>query len=746
LLTEAGLAGPGFCRAYADVVDHWLAELLDDEKDVALLAVGGYGRQELCPGSDLDVVLLHGGRKDIAKVANRIWYPIWDTGVKLDHSVRTVKEALSVADQDLKVILGLQTARLIAGDEAMASALIAGARDRWQRGARRWLTALANHTAERHDRFGEVAFLLEPDLKEGKGGLRDINAVHLARLATAVVPEPPPELAEAHDVLLTARVELHRSTGRPADVLRLEDQDAVATALGIDADALMAGIAAAARAVAWVGDDTWRRVASWLAGPKGRAATSDRPLGSGLLLRDGEVVLAPDAVVDSATALRAGVASAETGASLSRATLARLDAEVPSPPDPWPTATRDALLGLLGTGRPAVGVLEALDQKDLITRLLPEWAAVRSKPQRNAYHRFTVDRHLCEAAANAAALAHQVSRPDLLLAGTWLHDIGKGLPGDHTEVGMQVVRTVATRMGFPPDDVDLLVAMVEHHLLLPDVATRRDLDDPRTAELVAEAVGRLDLLELLGALTEADSLATGPAAWSDWKAGLVELLVRRAAALLEGERVPPLAPLVTDDHRKLMAEGDVAVAVDGERVTVVAPDRPGLFSRVAGVLALHGLDVRSASAAGEDAMAVEVFEVEAPFGAPDWSKVEADLRRATVGRLALDARLAERARTYGSRRATAAVGPGGPRVQFDNDASASATVIEVRAPDRIGVLYRITRALAECDLDVRTALVTTLGAEVVDAFYVTATGNGKITDPEELREIEQAVVGELARR
>jgi [protein-PII] uridylyltransferase len=735
------------------VADRWLTTLLGDEADVALVAVGGYGRRELCPASDLDVVLLHRGRKDIAKVANQIWYPIWDEGVKLDHSVRTVKEALAVADQDLKVMLGLQTARLVAGDADLAAVVATEALSHWRRSAKRWLPILGEHTAARHAKFGEVAFLLEPDLKEGRGGLRDCHAIDLAHLASAVVPEPPAELAEAHDTLLSARVELHRRTGRAADVLRLEEQDDVAAALGCDADTLMAQVAASARAIAWASDDTWHRVESWIAGPKGRAAAGgDRPLGAGLVLRDGEIVLAPDAVVDSSTALRAGAVAADTGARLARTTLDRLDAEVPPPPEPWPATTRDALLALLGAGRPAVAVLEALDQKDLITRLLPEWEAVRSKPQRNAYHRFTVDRHLCEAAANAAALVHRVERPDLLLAGTWLHDIGKGYSGgadskkrDHTVVGMEVVHKVGSRMGFASDDVDLLVAMVEHHLLLPDAATRRDLDDPRTAEAVAEAVGRRDLLELLAALTEADSLATGPAAWSDWKAGLVDQLVQRAAALLEGERVPPVTPLVTDDHRALMADGSVAVDVEGDRVTVVAPDRPGLFSRVAGVLALHGLDVRSASVAGEEGMAVEAFEVEAPFGAPDWAKVEADLRRATAGRLALDARLAERARAYGARRPTAAVGPGGPRVHFDNEASATATVVEVRAPDRIGVLYRITRALAECDLDVRTALVATLGAEVVDAFYVTATDNGKVTDPDELDEIEQAVLGELRR-
>ncbi|MDQ1373516.1 MAG: [protein-PII] uridylyltransferase, partial [Actinomycetota bacterium] len=499
--------------------------------------------------------------------------------MKLDHSVRTLKEAVSVADQDLKVMLGLQNARLIAGDSELALSLLDEARQRWRGGARRWLTALRDHGAERHARFGEVAFLLEPDLKEGRGGLRDVHAVRLAREATAVAPAPGGEVDDAYDELVTVRVELHRRTGRGADRLLLEDQDDVAAALGVDADALMARVATAARTIAWASDDTWGRVGSWLAGPKGRAASADRQLGAGLLLRDGEIVLAPDALLDAASALRAGAVSAETGAPLARATLERLAAEVPAPADPWPPATRDALLAVLGTGRPAVAVLETLDQKELLTRLLPEWEAVRSRPQRNAYHRFTVDRHLCEAAANAAELAWKVDRPDLLLAGTWLHDIGKGFTSggadgsrsDHTVVGMEIVERVATRMGFCPDDVALLVAMVEHHLLLPDVATRRDLSDPRTAEAVAEVVGRPDLLQLLGALTEADSLATGPAAWSDWKAGLVAELVARAGALLEGERVAAPAPLVTDEHRVLMGARTLAVRLADDRVTVVAP-------------------------------------------------------------------------------------------------------------------------------------------------------------------------------
>ena len=179
-------------------------------------------------------------------------------------------------------------------------------------------------------------------------------------------------------------------------------------------------------------------------------------------------------------------------------------------------------------------MFEALDQGGILVRLLPEWAPVRSRPQRNAYHRFTVDRHLWETAANAAALTDRVDRPDLLVLGALLHDIGKGYPGDHTVAGMALVREIGPRLGLGPGDVATLVAMVEHHLLLPDVAIRRDLNDPATIQRVADAVGDLGLLDLLAALTEADSLATGPSAWGTWKAQLVADLVARTRTALGG--------------------------------------------------------------------------------------------------------------------------------------------------------------------------------------------------------------------
>ncbi len=732
------------------MADRWLTGLLGAQTHMALVAVGGFGRRELCPASDLDVVLVHDGRSSAAvvqSVAERIWYPVWDAGIGLDHSVRTVKEALAVAAGDLKAALGLLDARLVAGDAGLAADLIERSRRQWVKGAGRRLPELAESVAARHERFGEVAFLLEPELKEGKGGLRDVHALRAAALATPVVDAGGAGVEAAHDLLLCVRVELHRRVGRTMDRLLLQEQDAVADALGhADADALMAAVSAAARTIAWTGDDAWRRVASARAGPRGRTTGRDRPLGPGLVLRDGEVALTADAnpAGDPSLALRGAAAAAQSGTWLARAALDRLAAETPPMPDPWPVAARTALVGLLGTGVDAVAPLEALDQQGLLVRALPEWEAVRCKPQRNAYHRFTVDRHLLEAAANAAALTRNVARPDLLLVGALLHDIGKGFPGDHTDAGVEVVGRIGPRLGFAPDDVAVLVDMVRHHLLLPDVATRRDLDDPATVEAVAAVVGDRDRLELLAALTEADSLATGPAAWGAWKAGLVADLVARVAGRLAGHQVAAAPALPTAAHRRLMADRRPVVDVAGTEVTVIAPDRPGLFCRVAGALALHGLDVRSAAAAAEAGMAVEVFEVEPAFGSPpDWTRVTADVERAVGGRLSLDARLAERARAYAGLRRASTARPAEPRVLFDDEASATATVVEVRAPDGIGVLYRITRALADCDLDVRSAKVSTLGHEVVDAFYVMDASGAKVADAGHRREVELAVLAEL---
>jgi [protein-PII] uridylyltransferase len=714
-------------------VDRWLAELLGAEAGVALVAVGGYGRKELLPRSDLDVLLLHGGRDDIAGIADRIWYPVWDSGAELDHAVRTVPQARRMARADLKVALGLLSARHVAGDPDLTERLRAGALEDWRSAAPARLAELHDAHTERARASGELAFLLEPDLKEARGGLRDVHAIQ-AVAAAWVAPAPGPKVRTAYEQILDTRHALHEVTGRRLDRLVLEEQDEVARALGLlDGDVLLRMLAGAARTVAYAVDHAFRQ-ADRLGGQPGgrrlrRRPAERRPLADGVVEQDGEVVLArvADPASDPALVLRAAAAAAQAGFPLAPRTLDRLT-ECPPLPVPWPAAARDSLLSLLGAGQAAVSVWEALDTEGLVTALIPDWERVRNRPQRNPLHTFTVDRHLAEAAARAAALTREVARPDLLLLAALLHDVGKGWPGDHSVTGEVVARDVGRRMGLPAPDVDLVASAVRLHLLLPMVATRRDLDDPVTVKQVATAVRSRALLELLHALAIADGLATGPAAWNDWKATLVADLVRRVKAVLDGEPMPGPAPLRTD-QLALAAEGGPAATVRGSEVTVVAPDRPGLLWRAAGVLASHRLAVRSANATSVGGTAVSVFDVEPEFGdPPDATLVAADLRRMLQGRLDVEDRLDRRARAVRSRAAAIPA----PKVTLIDDASDTATVVEVRAHDAPGLLWRVGRALGECGLDVRAARVETLGAEVVDVFYVT-DGDGKPLAADDLR-------------
>ncbi len=557
LLARADLQGDDFCRAYAAEADKWLSDLAervagDSKRHLALLAVGGYGRSSLCPYSDLDVVLVHDGHRDIKSVADAIWYPVWDEGVHLDHSVRRPSEVLSAAADDVRVALGLLDARLVWGEPKVGAPLIEKARTAWRDHlGLTFLPALEAQMAERRQAAGDVAFLLEPDLKESHGGLRDVGVLRSISVYAPLLADYADlsSLDEATALLTRVRVELHRIADREQDRLLLQDQDQVAAALAFaDADALMAAVSAAGRQIAWVSDDVWRRRRLWEPTPPSRrrlrrahpAPDGDSgpvALEPDLVEQNGEVALAANAAVsdDASLAFRLAAAAAELDRPIAKGSLHRLADRMPPPKDPWPISVRVALVRLLAAGRPAVDKAESLDQHGLLVRLLPEWAAVRNKPQRNAYHTFTVDRHLLEAAAIAAGLTDRVERPDLLVIGALLHDIGKGYPGDHTEVGIEVVGRLAARMGFEPDDVAILVDMVRLHLLLPDTATRRDLDDPTTITNVARAAGDRVRLHLLGALTEADSRATGPSAWGSWKAGLVAELVERTDRELSGE-------------------------------------------------------------------------------------------------------------------------------------------------------------------------------------------------------------------
>ena len=753
VLADTKLRGVRLTHALCEATDEWIREVwtraVEDvkvSKRVALVAVGGYGRGELAPFSDLDIMLIHDGAKNIDDLASKIWYPIWDSGLKLGHSVCTVKQATELAKSELDAATALLSVRLLAGDESLANELSIEGVKTWKAGASNRLPQLMQRVRDRQQDSGEVAFLLEPNLKEGYGGLRDIHALMWAEAAGVEISRSDRDALDAgRDVLMAVRVALHRHVGRAVEVMHLEDQDAVASLCGYrNADALVAALSNAGRSVSWVGDEVWARVASAKTKP-----VADQLLAPGVILHLGEIHL--DETVDPATdptlLLRVAASAARHKARIDRPTLDRLAQSCPPMPSPWPVGAIDDFVGLLLTAHDAIPVLEALDQRGLWVKVLPEWAPNRSKPQRNAYHRFTVDRHLWEATANAATWADRVARPDLLVLGALFHDIGKGYPGDHTEVGVTMVERIGPRLGLNADDTQMICAMVKHHLLLPDVATRRDLADSATIMMVAEEVKTPLVLDLLHGLTEADSLATGTAAWGTWKAELVSDLVRRVHLVLGGAEVEEAQWRLFPDAEvlEMMAGGTVTFGLSDDSVTVVSPDRPGTFSRVAGVLALHGLGVLGAQAhSDEQGMAASQFRVIVPSHGPiEWQPIVQNLTRALNGELAIEARMAERAKTYRRKRRSAGeLAP--PRVTFFDEASSNATVIEVRAPDQHGILHRVTKAMAEVGLDIRHATVQTIGDEVVDAFYVRTSGGSKLTDKFHRQEVERAILFSLA--
>ncbi|MFE1904423.1 [protein-PII] uridylyltransferase [Streptomyces gardneri] len=782
LLHEKERSGPPRRAALARLTDDWLAGLFAaaaPPRGTALVAVGGYGRAELSPRSDLDLLLLHDGSADkaaVAALADRIWYPVWDLGLALDHSVRTPAEARTTAGEDLKVQLGLLDARHVAGDTALVAALRTTVLADWRNQAPRRLPELDELCRERSDRMGELQFLLEPDLKEARGGLRDAQVLR-AVAASWLADAPREGLDGARRRLLDARDALHLATGRATDRLALQEQDAVAQELGLlDADTLLREVYEAARIISYATDVTWREVNRVLkarsARPRLRSLLGGRaggtkppvertPLTEGVVEMDGEVVLALTAKPerDAVLPLRAAAAAAQSGLPISLHAVRRLAAAAKPLPVPWPAEAREELVTLLGAGEPTVPVWEALEAEGIITRLLPDWERVRCRPQRNPVHTWTVDRHLVETAVRAASLTRRVGRPDLLLVAALLHDIGKGWPGDHSVAGETIARDLAARIGFDRTDTGIIATAVRHHLLLVETATRRDLDDPATVQSVADAVGTLGTLELLHALTEADALATGPAAWSSWRASLVADLVKRVAGVLAGEPLPdPEAAAPSAEQERLAIEalrtGEPVLTLRTEPVfaepeepepvgvelLIALPDRPGVLPAVAGVLALHRLTVRAAelravdlptgigTGSGAGGVLVLDWRVAAEYGSlPEAARLRADLVRALEGSLDIPARLAEREAAYPRRRGLAAPPP---RVTVAAADSRLATVIEVRAQDAPGLLHRIGRALEGAAVRVRSAHVSTLGANAVDTLYVTRPDGSLLPDEE----------------
>ncbi len=747
-------AGQTRRRALAEFGFGWLQELWREacagrrHEGVALAAVGSLARGDGGPLSDYDLVLVHHPRglsgKEVGAFADKLWYPIWDAGVRLDHSVRTVADCRAVASEDLSAAVGLLDLTHVAGDADVVNAARSTVAHDWRANARTRLGEMHESVLQRHARQGDLAHLIEPDLKEAHGGLRDMSVLR-ALTAAWLTDRPHGEVDEAYERLLDVRDAIHVVTGRGRDRLTRDDQDACAALLGYtDADDLLTDLSTSARTIAYAVDGTVRRAMqsqrarTLRVGPRRPQLA---PLGYGLYRHDGEAVLGPSADLssDPIIPLRAAVVAARGGIPLSPTTLRNLAATAPALPDPWPEVARNLFADLLASGPGLVTVWEGLDLAGVVERWIPEWKAVRSRPQRNAVHRHTVDRHLIETVVAASGMVRDVARPDLLMLAAVLHDIGK-VPGsqDHSATGATIADAVLQRMGVCDADRRTVVRLVREHLTLVELATRRDPEDPATIAALSEAVdGSAMTLDLLRALTEADASAAGPKAWSDWRAGLVQRLHQACRTALttqtQGEGPLVLEPIETlplsDDALDRIASGEPYVTVislgGAHRVDIIDRDRAGLFADTAGLLAAHGFVVRSAIVRTIDGLAVNEWWVDSPGSETPLPEVVArDLVRVAKGDRSplgrLQRRRSSEVRSPGSGSVDSA------RAMVISSASDSATVIEVRAADRPGLLQDIGITLARASLSVRSAHIATYAGQTLDTFYVTEFGGGRL--------------------
>jgi [protein-PII] uridylyltransferase len=798
---SAGHHGRWSGRRRAELVDACIRDLASAAgmpEAVALVALGGYGRGVLAPGSDLDLLILYHepSTHDIAALAEHLLYPLWDAGLRVGHAVRTPDACAEIAAERLDATTAMLDGRVLAGSasawDEVRSALLALVRD----DPRAFAERLAADREARRDRFGSVSSLLEPELKEGVGGLRDVHA--LGWLQTAIGPQLEDagilrgserrSVEAAEEFLTRVRGALHLESGRGSDRLLAELQPSIAPAMGFAdepglpaVDGLMRSVFEQARQVEHVSASVFDRFLRGSSAPAPVDATAQGILRAfAAVARDGDVM--PAASLDAVAAVS-------------------IDADLP-----WNDSIRAAFLELLRCGPGAVHGLETLDRVGLLERYVPAWGPVRCRPQRDPYHRASVDVHLLDSLAGVSRLlddpgddptvalaVHEVADADALRLGALLHDIGKTGEGHHVEVGTRVAGETLDHMGVSGPTAELARFLVAEHLLLSDTATRRDLDDERLIVGVADRVGDPGRLAALYLLTMADAEATGPLAWTPWRATLVRELVAKVRHVLErddvgwgtaerltaraeeiraslaGEdpeaierfllrmprgyvltvpidRVPVhhrlLTPVVgRHEVRTHASEGSRAGAYD---LVVVAADRPGLLSMIAGALSLAGLSILTAQVfTTDDGVAVDLFEIEGAFepevGEERWREFRTMLRKAIEGRLSLDHRVREKRRHYPAPQADVQV-----RVEIDNEASDFFTVIEVGAPDRLGLLFDITRTLAELQLDVHLAKVATFGGRVVDAFYVRDDLGRRVDDLERVRELEDALRGRLA--
>lgn len=693
------------------------------------------------------MVLLHADALpagEVDAVASRLWPRLWDRRVPLDQAVRGLTEMTTLADADHRVAIGAHDARCVAGDAALVVTMRTTVLTHWRRDARERLAVVRDDRAARIRRSGMLAYEAVPDLKSSAGGLRD--AVLLRAIATSwLVDVPSSEVAELAGALLDVRDVVHAVTGRRGDKWIADVVPEVAARLGTTPGDLDVRVRDVGRRLDHVIERCWRRLDDARRDPHRRIGARGPVIDQvarGVGVLDGEVVLTPDAdpAADAELVFRVAAVAAQRGLVVNEASLARLARTVRWPEEALGGSARRWLIDLLASGEGLVPVWHQLDFAGLVDGFLPEWERLRLRGSSSPVHRFTIDRHSLQAVVNAAGHLRDVERPDLLLVACLLHDIGKQHSGDHSEVGAPIAAAIARRWGFDDRDAATIHRLVRHHLLLPTVATRRDIEDPATVEHVASIVEDESGLDLLAALTACDARATGEAAWSSWRRGLVEGLVSAVRTRLRGTTTPAPEVLGWPARRDLPRTGGLAAdevrveaepGHDGSVLTVVTADRAGLLADLAGALAVARLDIRSCRAVTRDGVSITLWEVTRPD--VDAVIVADRIRVVLAGGVDLATRLAY---TLGPDDADPAVSvveaPGG-----------DALLLQIRTRDRRGLMWTVCHTIAAHGLHVRSAHLTTYGDEARDVFYVTGP-DATVPDDATGRALGEAVRTALA--
>ena len=769
---EAGLT---LSRGLSDALDECLQALAEPVagNGTAVVALGSYGRRELCRHSDVDLMLLFAGDPD-QDVVNRVLYPLWDSGLHVGHSTRRLQQVIPAARENVQTCTSLLDARLVSGDETLFRRFRNELRN-FVRRRRSWMheqLAAGREAQLRREPWQPQ----EPDVKTGRGGLRSLQTVHWLDLAEALADDRDmawltPELAEARELLLSTRNALHALDDRANDQLRRDLIDRVAESLGTNRRDWSRSVTEAMRVADAAATEALRTDAPASDGPRLRLPVPWRRRRSGRTERTERS--------EEATAAPAG------------------------------SSDLDRLVEVLHGLTPG-GPLEPLPASEWLDRFLPEWGALRYEPHVTLFHTHPVDVHICRTVVEAKAAmetddfdagtpeaAARIGDTRELLLAAFLHDIGKGREGQHSGRGALIAERFAERAGLGDEAAQRLAAAVQHHLLLPDVATRRDISDERVIREVADTVGDMRTLNLLYVLSIADARACGSDVWNAWKAQLMRSLyervseelsgvslrssaVRRDAAVqelsgrLEARAVEAhlnqmpvgyllsMEPEAIGRHIELIDRGVTSRQEAGaggpiapvlhhdqlgnlDRLTIVTGDRPGILQAVAGSLAVHNVNVLGGTAyTRDDGVAIDIMHVGDPRGLgideQRWERIFDSMSSALAGEFPIESRLAAARTSYGAEPAN----PPATTVDVDNASSDEYSIVEVHAADRLGLLYTITTALRDMSLDIHMAKVNTFGDEIVDAFYVRRQNGLRIEAPDEIERLVARVTAAVA--